>query len=178
VSDAQGVTVRALTVAEAGLYAGLRRQMLRESPWAFGADPVTDRRSDAAVVAQALAEAEGKPGYAIIGAIHPGAVPALLSTAVVIQESGPKRRHVASVFSVYTAPQARGLGLGREVMRRVISTAQGWPGVEMLELSVSQRAQAARALYASLGFVAWGRQPDALRVDGESLAEEHMQLRW
>ena len=118
------------------------------------------------------------------GAVESGAVesdadqPArLLSVAVVMQETGPKRRHLAGVYSVYTTPAARGRGLGKLVMQRVIDTARTWPGVELVELSVSERAEAAQRLYRGLGFVAWGRQPDALRVGGERYAEEHMQLR-
>jgi hypothetical protein len=32
-------------------------------------------------------------------------------------------------------------------------------------------------LYASLGFVAWGREPAALRIDGVDYDEIHMALR-
>lgn len=183
-SGAGRVQVRSLTEADAGLYASLRREMLLDSPWAFGADPSTDRRSDAAVVAADLRQAAGKPGYAIIGGFEVGAEAdggerpeRLLSVAVVMQETNPKRRHVAGVYSVYTTPAARGRGLGKLVMQRVIDTARTWPGVELVELSVSERAEAAQRLYRGLGFVAWGRQPDALRVGGEQYAEEHMQLR-
>ena len=71
-SGAGRVQVRSLTEADAGLYAALRREMLLDSPWAFGADPTTDRRSDAAVVAADLRQAAGKPGYAIIGGVEIG----------------------------------------------------------------------------------------------------------
>jgi RimJ/RimL family protein N-acetyltransferase len=62
------------------------------------------------------------------------------------------------------------------VVSAAIETARTWPRIEAVILTVSENAPAARALYESLGFIPWGFEPDALRVDGRSYAETHMRL--
>ncbi len=161
--------LRLLTPADAPLYVALRREMLVDAPWAFTAVPEDDRGSDLAGVAASLAS----PGYAIAGVVDSQR---LVSTAVLIREKNPKRAHIAWVVSVYTHPAARRRSLARQVLTLLIATARTWPGVAGLLLSVSEKSTAARLLYESLGFVAWGREPDALRIGGESFAEIHMRL--
>ena len=49
-------------------------------------------------------------------------------------------------------------------------------GVEQVHLSVSEAPDSAKALYARAGFVAWGREPRALRWQGAAVDETHMML--
>jgi RimJ/RimL family protein N-acetyltransferase len=165
---------RPLTPDEAHLYVAIRREMLADSPWAFGSSPSQDRRCDPDSLRASLAE----PEYAILAAFTaPPAEPALLAVAGVIRDPALKRRHIAGIFGVYVTPTARGRGLGRDVVSAAIATARTWPGVEQVQLSVSNNAPAARALYDSLGFIPWGVEPDCLRIDGRSYSEVHMSLR-
>jgi RimJ/RimL family protein N-acetyltransferase len=57
-----------------------------------------------------------------------------------------------------------------------IAHARTWDGVEMVHLSVSERAQPARRLYESAGFREWGREPRAVQWQGEFADEFHMAL--
>lgn len=164
------IMLRLLTPADAPLYAALRREMLIEAPWAFAAVPDDDRGGDLAGVAASLAS----PGYAIAGVRDSQR---LVSTAVLIRGKNPKRAHLSGVVSVYTHPSARRRGLARQMLTLLIATARNWTGVAGLLLSVSEKSPAAQALYKSLGFIPWGREPDAIRVGGASLAEIHMRLR-
>lgn len=149
--------------------------MLADSPWAFGASPEQDRGSDVAGVARSLAESAE---YAIAGALDdPAPNTRLLAAAGLLRDPALKRRHVATVWGVYVTPGARGRGLGRAVVQRVIAHARSWPGVERVHLSVSENSPEAHALYQSLGFAAWGIEPDCLRVGEASFAEVHMSLR-
>jgi RimJ/RimL family protein N-acetyltransferase len=59
---------------------------------------------------------------------------------------------------------------------QAIEIARVW-GVSKVQLSVSSTAPAAQRVYESLGFVAWGRESDALRLNGNSADEIHMDLR-
>lgn len=162
--------IRLLMPADAPDYVALRREMLHDAPWSFGADPANDRGSDPAGVARSLAG----ENFAIAGGYAEGR---LVSVAVADREKGAKRAHVAWIISVYTAPSARRRGLGRGVVRAAIDAARGWGGVAQVQLAVSSHAPEARALYESLGFVAWGLEPDAIRVGGKSYDETHMALR-
>lgn len=148
--------------------------MLNESPWAFGSSPSEDRGLDPAGVQRSLAE----EGYALVGVLDRSEVRArLLAVAGIRREDRLKRRHAATMFSVYTTPSARGRGFGRLVVAEGVRVAREWPGVRQVELCVSARAAAALSLYGSLGFRAWGVQPAALTVDGEEIDETHMTLR-
>lgn len=165
-----GVEVRLLRSEEAPLYVALRREMLAESPWSFGADPDRDPGLDEAGVRRSLAE---RWGYAMAGAVEGGR---LASVGVLIRSSGAKAGHNAAIVSVYTTPARRGAGLSTRVMGLMIETARAWEGVSHLRLSVSERAPEARRLYERLGFAAWGTEPGALRVGGELLDEVYMSL--
>ena len=103
--------------------------------------------------------------------------PPLIAVAGVYRSPRIKTQHKANIWGVYVAPEARGRGLGRAVVQGAIDLARTWPGVHVVCLSCSERAAAALALYRSMGFVQWGLEPDAVRIDDESAAEVHMQLR-
>ncbi len=160
---------RALHPDEAELYAVLRREMLEDSPWAFCSSPGFDRGSDPAQLREQLV----KPDNAIIAV---GTDDGLLAAAGVHREAPPKRHHIAAIWGVYVTPSSRGQGLGRMVVSGAVEIARSWPGIEAVILTVSENAPEARQLYESLGFIPWGFEPDALRVDGRSYAETHMRL--
>jgi ribosomal protein S18 acetylase RimI-like enzyme len=162
-------TVRQLVPDDADAYVALRREMLQDSPWAYLASPGHDRGSDLTLVKETL----GRPDRAIIAAVHQRQ---LIAAAGVSREDLPKRRHLAIMWGVYVTPGARGRGLGRAVVEGAIEAAHAWQGIAGLRLSVSANAPVAERLYESLGFRAWGREPDALRIAGVGYAEVHMYL--
>lgn len=170
-------TVRALRPEDALLYAAHRAEALLDSPWAFLAAPGDDAAGNAEAVARNLAD----PENVIVGAFRadPAAAGAsvLLGTAGVQRSRRYKTRHRAMIWGVYVTPGARGRGVGKGVVSAAIDAAAAWPGVETVSLSVSERSEAARALYRRLGFVEWGREPDLLRIDGDGYDEIHMQRR-
>lgn len=159
--------VRALSPEQAEMYVELRRQMLLDAPWAFVSSPGQDRGGDIELVRSGLT----RPDYAIFVAVEQGR---LLAAAGLRRDEPIKRAHLAWLWGVYVTPSARGRGLGRAVVSAAVKAAQDWPGVAAVHLTVSERATEARRLYESLGFVAWGVEPDALRVDGRSYAEAYM----
>lgn len=143
--------------------------MLVDSPWAYGASPEDDRARDAGHLRSVLED----PDSAILVVESAGV---MVAAAGVVREARLKRRHIATMWGVYVAPCERGKGLGRVVVAAAIQTARGMDGVRWVHLSVSQNAPVARKLYESMGFRAWGTEPDALRVGGSSWAEAHMAL--
>ncbi len=166
--------IRPLTAADVPNYAAIRRAMLLDTPPAFGSSPETDRTNDLAAFAREF----DKPGFAIIGAFAGiGGAGELVSVAGLKREEQPKRKHIATVWGVFTRPSARRRGLSRAVISHAIRLAKTWGGVDALELSVSEVTPGARSLYESLGFTAWGTEPDALRINGQAYREVHMQLR-
>ena len=147
--------------------------MLLEAPWAFMANVEDDRALDAEYVRTAL----GKPANEIVAVASPDDPSELVATAGIVRAKNPKFAHRATLWGVYVEPAQRGRGLGRAVTAAAVDLARAWEGVEYVGLGVSENAPEAQALYASLGFRPWGREPDATRVAGESYDEIFMALR-
>lgn len=103
----------------------------------------------------------------------------LVGTALlaVHHNQGEKLRHKVEVWSVYVAPEARGLGIARAMMEEMIAEARR-RGYDYVKLGHAAHNESAGALYRSLGFVEYGREPDHLRLpDGRSIDHVDMQLR-
>ncbi|WP_349258577.1 GNAT family N-acetyltransferase [Achromobacter sp.] len=87
-----------------------------------------------------------------------------------------KMRHKAHIWSMYVAPAQRGHGLGRLLMHAAIAHAQTMRGIRQVQLSVTANNVAAAALYASLGFMEYGTEREALCVNGQLYDETLMAL--
>lgn len=167
----RGVRIRAVTRDDLSSYVELRREMLRAEPWAFAASEDADVGCDEAKMRERLAE----PGQALIGAFEgQGAGDALIGAAGVLRNRHAKMAHRATIWGVYVTPRARGLGVGAAMIGAALEAARSWPGVDSVGLCVSARGEAAQRLYARMGFVAWGREPGAMVVDGVAYDEIHM----
>jgi RimJ/RimL family protein N-acetyltransferase len=155
--------------------------MLTESPWAFGASPEDDFARDPDAVAERLALessalfAVEDPGWGS----GPGGTerPELVAAAGVVRQTRAKFVHRARIWGVYVSPEHRRRGFGRAVVAAAIARASAWPGVDWVDLAVSERAPEARRVYERLGFVAWGREPEATQVGDRRYDEIHMTLR-
>lgn len=162
--------VRVLTDGDAADYFDLRLDGLRREPTAFGTSASEYAlRPLSAVRARLLPD----PDSVTVGAFVEGD---LVGVATLVRSEALKTRHKASVVAVYVAPHVRGRGVGRAVLSRVLDHARKAEGLDQLTLAVSATQTAARALYVSLGFVPFGLEPRALRVEGQDVDEEHMVL--
>jgi ribosomal protein S18 acetylase RimI-like enzyme len=65
---------------------------------------------------------------------------------------------------MYVRPEARRAGIGRRLVEAVIDTASRH--VELIQLTVVTDNEAARRLYAGLGFVEYGLEKKALKQGG------------
>ena len=94
------------------------------------------------------------------------------------RRSAPVLRGNAEIGKVMVAPQARGRGLARLVVERLVADADA-DGVELLTLGARGNNHAALGLYLSLGFVVTGRRPDSIAVGRERFDEVllHLDLR-
>ncbi len=69
---------------------------------------------------------------------------------------------------MYVAPTARRHGAARALLEAALDHASTLPGVERLELGVTDAAPEAHALYLAAGFTEWAYEHDALRLGGGS----------
>ena len=159
------VSVRQLSGADAAEYAELRLQALRDAPSAFASSYEEERLVTPAGWRERLAPTPDKTSFgAYIG-------PQLTGITTLVREQKLKQRHKANIYAVYVAPEQRGQGTARLLVEAAIAHAATMPGVRQLLLTVTDGNVQAQQLYASLGFMTYGREPDALMIDGRRYAE-------
>ncbi len=166
------ITIRHLTPDDTDAYITLRKAMLHDAPGSFGSDPSDDRGSDPVRMRQRLAD---YPQSVTFGAID-DAAGRLVGALGFRRETRKKQAHGAVLWGMYVDPAFRRKGIARRLVSTAIRHASGMDGLVRLALSVSTSAPGAQRLYESLGFVVWGTEPDALRIDGMSYDERHMLL--
>lgn len=167
---ADGCTFRRLGPDDAAAVSSIRSEMIVDRPASFLGTPGEDPGTKDEVNRERLAH----PFNCVLGVFDESG--ALLATATMIRDDRVKLRHKGVIVTVYTRPAARRRGYQRVLLAALIDYARATPDMDLVQLSVSATAPNAQALYESLGFVAWGREPRALRVDGHDVDEIHMTL--
>jgi ribosomal protein S18 acetylase RimI-like enzyme len=90
-------------------------------------------------------------------------------------EHSEKLRHKAHIVAMYVSPLFRKKGGGTLLLRTAIKKARE-KGIEKLLLSVVTTNEKAIGLYKSLGFITYGVEPKALKLEGQYWDEELMGL--
>lgn len=97
---------------------------------------------------------------------------AVMLTVVEVAEQGLCQLRVAAdeaeVMTICVAPEARGQGLGRMLLRAAAARAHG-AGADRLFLEVAVENASARSLYAKLGFKAVGLRKGYYAAGGDAL---------
>jgi ribosomal protein S18 acetylase RimI-like enzyme len=145
-------------------YRTLRLSALAESPEAFGSDVAAESAAPVETFANTL-----RTSY-VAGAF---AAERLVGLAGFRQLDREKTRHRGDIWGVYVAPEARGAGVGRQLLEHVLDHAR--TQVQQVHLAVTATNPAALRLYESLGFVRYGTEPRALRI-GDRYLDEHLMV--
>jgi ribosomal protein S18 acetylase RimI-like enzyme len=164
------MNIRLLTPADAAVFQRLRLAALLETPESFAASHAEEKDTPLDEVARRLAS---RPGHGVLGAFDGEALVGMVGLG---SEARAKFAHKGIVWGMYVAPAARGRGLARELMLALVALARAGTGFAKLDLVADAQNAAAIALYESLGFVVWGHELDAVRVDGQPRADLHMAL--
>ena len=162
--------LRPLTDADASEFQRLRLQGLQESPYSFGSSHEEEMHRTLDQVRQHIA---GSAERVILGLFT---ARELVGMVGVGREQGLKERHIASIRSLYVAPQARSQGAGRQLLAAALQRAWSWRGVEQVTLSVTASNEAAVRLYKAAGFMEVGRMSRALKV-GPDYFDELLMMR-
>jgi ribosomal protein S18 acetylase RimI-like enzyme len=144
------VDIRVLREDDWQIYKSLRLRALQESPDSFGSTyqqefEFTDdewisrlsRKKGANKSFPLVAEASGNPAGLAWGQVH------------------DHDTKTAYVYQMWVAPEARGSGIGRELLSKIISWAKD-AGQDNVKLAVTTTNSAAFALYRSSGFEPYG----------------------
>jgi L-amino acid N-acyltransferase YncA len=98
----------------------------------------------------------------------------LLGTVALEYSVKPKTSHSALVMGMYVRPSQRRCGAGLLLMQSVVAEARARAGLQMLRLTVTEGNDAAIRLYESVGFSAWGVEPQAIRTPSGFRGKVHM----
>jgi RimJ/RimL family protein N-acetyltransferase len=150
--------IRALGPQDAEAYRALRLAALAISPEAFG----SSYEEEAALPLESFqARVENTGRSAVFGAF---AGDLLIGMAGFRAIEALKQRHKGTLWGVFTEPHWRGRGLGERLVGRVIEHAA--QHVQVLQAAVVTTNHGARRMYHRLGFVPYGIERNALRIDG------------
>lgn len=148
--------IRRLQPADAALYRDIRLEALRLSPEAFGSAYETESVHPVGWFAERLAH-----GAVVLGAFRDGDLAGIVGF---LAAEGPKRRHKGMLFGMYVRLQARRGGVGRRLVEAALELAA--QSVELVQLVVVKGNAPAVRLYDSMGFVEYGLETHALKIDG------------
>lgn len=147
----------------------LRLRGLEDHPEAFGESAEEFARLSVEDVAARLTARRGESGF-ILGARRVGDR-RLIGVVGIGPDRGSKSAHRAMLWGVYVAPEARGQGVSRRLIEQALERCRREGRIEQVRLGVATDNAPALAVYRSLGFVEYGREPRVLRVNGRDYDE-------
>lgn len=156
--SAAPIEIRRLTqadAADAALYRDIRLEALSANPEAFSSSFEIEN-------AQPLSWFSDRLGSStVLGAFCEAKLVAIAAFAI---QQGQKMAHKGVIWGMYVRPGARRAGIGRRLLEAILDLAR--QRVELIQLTVVRDNADARRLYASLGFVEYGMEKNALKQDG------------
>ncbi len=164
------MSIRILTSEDAPAFRALRLRALQEHPEAFTSSFEEDARKPLSATEQRIA---GGNGNVFWGAFADGEIRGMIGLT---RDPRTKTLHKGDIVAMYVAPELGRRGLARALLQAAIDYARSEARLEQLVLTVTRTNQAAATLYKSVGFVTFGLQPRAIKVDGEYFDKEHMIL--
>ena len=167
------ITVRPLNEGDARDFQDLRLRALKEHPEAFSSTYEHASAYSLQFVADRLRLTAESPYNFTLGAHLQGK---LIGVVGFIRMTREAARHRGQIWGMYVVSEEQGKGIGRSLLIDTIERARSLSGLEQIELEVVTRNDAARQLYASLGFESCGINPRTRLVGGEYLDDERMVL--
>jgi len=146
------IEVHRLAADDAPLYRDIRLEALRLVPDAFGSTLEAESARPLSSFAERLGSSH------VLGAFR---AERLVGIASLIILQSPKMAHKGHLVGMYVRPEARRCGVGRGLVEAIIETARRH--IEVIQVTVVVGNEAARRLYAGLGFEEYGREKKALK---------------
>lgn len=164
--------IRRLAASDAMAYRELRLRAFREHPEAFTSDFETESQKPLAAAQQRLS---GAPDAKFWGAFSGGPDGALIGTVGLDRETRIRNHHKATVVGMYVPSEHARQGVAQALLTALIAEARA-SGIELLVLTFTSVNQHVGKLYRRAGFVPFGIEPGAIKVDNHAFDKTHMYL--
>ena len=154
--------IRALNENDVDAFIKIRSDSLKMDPKSFGAMPnvVIDREQTILDLKQKNDE------NFILGYFDEDQ---LVGITGFIREQRAKTHHKGFVWGVFVYKEYRGRRIGKRLMEELIQKVESLEGIQKIVLSVSHTSDNACKMYERLGFVLYGREPNAMIWEDESI---------
>lgn len=164
--------IRMLAEEDAAAFRDIRLRALHDHPEAFAAS--FDEESSVPIEKiQDFLRTTTAEGF-ILGTFDDRQLAGIVSF---FRNRRQKMRHKAHIGEMYVAPEARGRGIGRQLLAGVIARARSLDGLEEIVLAVTAGNERARLLYTSAGFEPYALDPNLLKVGDRYYTIEWLALR-
>ena len=166
------IVIRPAALTDVSAFRALRLEGLQLHPEAFASDYATQAAYPDSYWQQRVAGICNNPQQIFYLA---QAADQLVGMTGIVRGESVKNQHSALIISVYVQPAYRSLGLGQQLLQACLKWARQ-QGVSIVKLGVAVKNQPAVKCYQRCGFVEYGREPQALCVNGQMIDELLMAL--
>lgn len=88
----------------------------------------------------------------------------LIGSITLSLESARKMQHKGHILNMYVTPDYRKIGVGKELMDKIVEVAKSYK-MEQLQLTVVSTIKAATTFYSKYGFETYGVEMKGLKLD-------------
>ena len=162
--------IERLTPSHAGTYRALMLEAYTAHPDAF-TSTVAEREKLPVTWWESRLSPDPSPKHLVLGAFRAGELAAVVGLSF---EQPEKVRHKATLFGMYVRPAFRRGGIARQLVESALKSARERPGIEVVQLTVTETNAPAVALYESCGFTRFGLEPMAVVVSSGYVSKLHM----
>lgn len=166
------VTVRRLLPDDSPAYRQVRLEALKNDPGNYGSTYEEECKKDK-LAFETYIESQS-PDHVVFGVFDGEKLIGITSW---FRDDRVRLRHRGKITQVYIAPEYRGTGLSKQIMRAVIDDAFAIDEIELLTLEVVSTNTPAVKLYEGLGFAEYGLFEKYFKVRDGYLDQKFMVLK-
>ncbi len=167
------ISVRMPASADAEAFYHLRLQGMELYPDAFD-ESADDWRTCSLDEVRALLERQSAAdGEFFLGAFDGDR---LVGVVALRRQFGVKFRHKGAIWGMFVAPTDQQRGVAGQLLDALMVEARKVDGLRRLTVCYIEGNTAAERLFASRGFIEYGREPEALQIGTRTCAEVFMTI--
>lgn len=159
--------VKVLDVGDFEEYSMLRSMGLQTDPTSFWASEPEESLTRETRFIKTVSH----PSSFVLGYFN---IDLLVSIGAFCREPQLKLSHKGFIWGIYTHPDHRGRGFGKQLVQDIIDKAFGMPKLNQINISTGSNNHTAIRLYENLGSKKYGEEINASSIDGNFYNEVYL----